>query len=41
MSSHTEQFKNVDVIWYKETDYLDIRSANGTQLALLRVTEID
>lgn len=41
MSSHTEQFKNVDVIWDKGTGYLDIRSANGTQLALLRVTEAD
>lgn len=41
MSEHIEQFKNVDVIWNRETDCLDIRSTDGTQLALLRVEEVD
>lgn len=41
MSEHIEQFKNVDVIWNRETDYLGIQSADGTQLALLRVEEVD
>lgn len=41
MSEHIEQFKNVDVIWNRESDYLDIRSTDGTQLALLRVEEVD
>lgn len=41
MSYHAEVFKNVNVEWFKETGYLDIRDQNGEQLALLYVEEAD
>ena len=41
MSYHAELYKNVDVEWNKETNYLDIRDQNGEQLALMLVEEVD
>lgn len=41
MSYHAEIYKNVNVEWNKETNYLDIRDQNGEQLALLYVEEAD
>lgn len=41
MSYHAEVFKNVNVVWNKETGYLDISDQNGEQLAFMYVEEAD